>query len=370
MFNSISNNFGTGTIQFRDYQSDNYVVLNAKFTYDTTNAAYQAADVLEIKVPDLAIDRSVETGVIMRFVDRGTKSGYAYISDGGTVLKSWIKDKNTICIEKLTAFDGYEEMIIYIQSLYCQLARGANTAKGVTASIKIKQGTKCLTWGTDNVCVIHDRWAFLHLRIDGAIDAQQDADWRCLIEGFPLDIDIDIPLAMTYCYQNTLAGGVNECHIKESFWSMATGQRNDGFSNTGNNVFLFGFFVRNNEPIIDVEGRLDIAENPIKGSGTDQIFAFELEMSPSLSLAYMTGSMGKYGSTSHIVYPKSVPERMPDFKMFLVGRGQTGSGLWLQLDSVELTTIDSKRTIKVSNLTGMNLVSVKLFDTGIGFSIS
>ena len=50
MFNSISNNFGDGTIQFKDYQEENYVVLNAKFTYDTTSPEYQAADVLEIKV--------------------------------------------------------------------------------------------------------------------------------------------------------------------------------------------------------------------------------------------------------------------------------------------------------------------------------
>ena len=354
MFNSISNNFGTGTIQFRDYQSDNYVVLNAKFTYDTTNAAYQAADVLEIKVPDLAIDRSVETGVIMRFVDRGTKSGYAYISDGGTVLKSWVKDKNTLCIH----------------ALYCQLARGANAVKSATSSLTFRQATKCVNWGTDNVCVISDRWVFLHLEIDGAASAGENTDWRCLIDGFPVDVDIDIPLVMASCKQNPKAGGVNECHIRDSFWTMANGERNDGFSDTGNNAFLFGFLVRDNEPVVDVEGRLHIAENPIKGNRTDQISAFELELSPSPSLAYMTGYMGKYGSTYHIVYPKSVPEGMPDFKMFLVGRGQTGSGLWLQLVAVELTTIDSNRTIKVSNLTGMNSVSVKLFDTGAAIPIS
>ena len=370
MFNSISNNFGTGTIQFRDYQSDNYVVLNAKFTYDTTNAAYQAADVLEIKVPDLAIDRSVETGVIMRFVDRGTKSGYAYISDGGTVLKSWVKDKNTLCIEKLTAFDGHEEMIVYIHALYCQLARGANAVKSATSSLTFRQATKCVNWGTDNVCVISDRWVFLHLEIDGAASAGENTDWRSLIDGFPVDVDIDIPLVMASCKQNPKAGGVNECHIRDSFWTMANGERNDGFSDTGNNAFLFGFLVRDNEPVVDVEGRLHIAENPIKGNRTDQISAFELELAPSPSLAYMTGYMGKYGSTYHIVYPKSVPEGMPDFKMFLVGRDQTGSGLWLQLDAVELTTIDSNRTIKVSNLTGMNSVSVKLFDTGAAIPIS
>ena len=85
MFNSISNNFGAGTIQFKDYQEENYVVLNAKFTYDTTSPEYQAADVLEIKVPDLMIDRSAATGVFARFVDRQVKPTYTMNYDSGTV---------------------------------------------------------------------------------------------------------------------------------------------------------------------------------------------------------------------------------------------------------------------------------------------
>ena len=76
MFTSTGNNFGAGSIQFKDYQAENYVVLNAKFTYDPTDAAYLAADVLEIYVPDLAIDRSAVAGVIMRFRDVRVSYGY------------------------------------------------------------------------------------------------------------------------------------------------------------------------------------------------------------------------------------------------------------------------------------------------------
>ena len=100
MFNSTGNNFGAGSIQFKDYQAENYVVLNAKFSYDPTNAAYQAADVLEIYVPDLSINRSAVAGVILTFQDRYVYSSYTWNNDGGTAIKSWIKDKNTICLEK------------------------------------------------------------------------------------------------------------------------------------------------------------------------------------------------------------------------------------------------------------------------------
>ena len=76
MFNSTGNNFGAGTIQFKDYQAENYVVLNAKFSYDPTNAAYQAAEVLEIYVPNLSINRSAVASVIMTFRDRYKYSLY------------------------------------------------------------------------------------------------------------------------------------------------------------------------------------------------------------------------------------------------------------------------------------------------------
>lgn len=70
MFNSTGNNFGAGSIQFKDYQAENYVVLNAKFSYDPTNAAYQGVDTLEIYVPDLSINRSAVAGAILTFQDR------------------------------------------------------------------------------------------------------------------------------------------------------------------------------------------------------------------------------------------------------------------------------------------------------------
>jgi hypothetical protein len=93
MFTSTGNNFGAGTIQFKDYQAENYVVLNAKFSYDPTNAAYQAADVLEIYVPDLSINRSAVAGVILTFQDRYVYSSYTWNNDGGTAIKSWIKTR-------------------------------------------------------------------------------------------------------------------------------------------------------------------------------------------------------------------------------------------------------------------------------------
>ena len=89
-FNSTGNNFGAGQIAFKSHQEQNFVVLNAKFTYNPENADYQAADVLEIYVPDLSIDRSAISGVFLRFRDVRDSYGYTWDNSGGTVIKSWV----------------------------------------------------------------------------------------------------------------------------------------------------------------------------------------------------------------------------------------------------------------------------------------
>ena len=101
MFNSISNNFGAGIIQFKDVQESNYIVLNAKFTCSPQDNAYKTAEVLEITVPALTIGRSTEAGVIVSFTDRREYYGRIENYDACTVAKSWVKDANTLCIEKL-----------------------------------------------------------------------------------------------------------------------------------------------------------------------------------------------------------------------------------------------------------------------------
>ena len=101
MFVSTGNNFGAGQIRFKSYQAENYLVLNANFSFLTGNPDYQAAEVLEISVPTMRIDRSVEVGVFVGFRDRRQSYGSGTCYDGCTLARSWIKDSNTICIEKL-----------------------------------------------------------------------------------------------------------------------------------------------------------------------------------------------------------------------------------------------------------------------------
>ena len=244
MFNSTGNNFGAGSIQFKDYQADNYVVLNAKFSYDPTNAAYQAANVLEIYVPDLSIERSAIAGVIMRFRDVRDSYGYTWDNSGGTVLKSWVKDKNTLCIEKLTNFDEKGEITIYVLALYTMLARGGNPIKGTQTRLQTTSENNYLRWGYDSFFVEFEHWVFLHMMYSGCTYAYRDSAWECSLDNLPSGITADVPFCGGGNQYNPSVDGMSEAHIENGVLTCQT--RTAGFDDTGHDPFIFAFLVRDN----------------------------------------------------------------------------------------------------------------------------
>ena len=364
MFNSISNNFGAGIIQFKDVRESNYIILNATFTYRTDNPAYQAADVLEITVPDLNIDRSTIAGVVMRFIDRRTSYSTLIVSDGGTILKSWIKDKNTLCIEKLTDFDDHEEMIIYIQTIYLQLNQGGNAKKGIKKSLNPKQPETYLYWGSSNFCVIYPKFVFIHIDFSSSKYAYRDSDWRCTFTGLPVDVKGDIPIMGAACNYNQKCGGVNISHVEDGVWTMAHADRNFGFENTGNYVFGMAYLIRDNEVEPDAPGRLHFEEAKMAAQSSSMYFGvMDFELMPNPAMMALSGqtywSSGKYGT----FYPANVPEGVPSYRSFVMARSLRGSGMCIQLCSMYLNTSLAKKTLRFDVLAGGTLLSMNLMET-------
>ena len=244
MFNSISNNFGAGVIQFKDYQAENYIVLNAKFTYNTTSPEYRAADVLEIKVPDLMLSRSADTGVMTRFIDRREYSSSMMNYDAGTVIRSWIKDKNTICLEKFAPLERAEEIIVYIQTMYVGKHKSTNADMLRKTYVQFVQPTKYL-YTNDVVCVINEHWVFLTALITSVSYAYRDLPWEATIEGLPTDFALDIPFPGGYNQGNDDMDGMAEARIENGVFTNE--ERVSGWGSTGHDAFIFLFAVRDGE---------------------------------------------------------------------------------------------------------------------------
>lgn len=244
-FNSTGNNFGAGAIAFKSYQEQNYVVLNAVFSYRTDTPEYLAAEVLEIYVPDLSIERSSVTGVMFYFKDRQTYGSYTSNCDGGTVLKSWIKDKNTLCIEKLTDFDGKGEITIYVQSLYTMLGRVGNPVKGTMTRLQFSQPEQYLSWKYESFCVIFEHWVFVHIQFSGCTYAWRNQPWECSLDNFPKDVAADILFAGGSNQFNPTVDGMSKARIENGILTVE--ERVSGFESTGYDPFIFAFLVRDND---------------------------------------------------------------------------------------------------------------------------
>ncbi len=244
MFNSIGNNFGAGQITFKDYQAENYVVLNSKFSFDPTNTDYQACDQLEIYVPDLTIDRSAWSGVFIRFVEDYHYAWGDSVYDGGTVLKSWIKDKNTIFIEKQPWFDENGPLIIYIVTLYPQLNQGWNTIKSTMQRLTMTTEGNYLRFDYETFMCEFKHWVFIHLKLSGVTYAYRKALWEVTMEQLPADITADVPICGGGNQMHPNCDGMAEAHIENKV--LTSQRRVMGFFDTAYDPFVYAFLVRDN----------------------------------------------------------------------------------------------------------------------------
>ena len=369
MFNSIRNNFGAGVIQFKDVQESNYIVLNAKFTCSPQSAEYQDAEVLEITVPALSISRSTEAGVIARYKDRGVSYGYPYVRDGGTVLKSWVKDANTLCIEKLPVFDDQAELIIYIQTLYCMLGQGGNASKGKEKRITCVSEDSYLRLDTSyTFCVVFPKWVFYHMMFGSCTWAYRNLDWEAFLENLPEDVAADVPIIASYNYGNDKLGGITESRLEGGYWMLPKDERGDGFENTGNYVFSFGYLVRDyvEEPVIP--GRLRIQEEEMDGGRYNKFRGFDLELIPSPAMAACEGSTGIYSASECTFIPQSRPSEIPEFDAFFLDTFQGGQGLSIQLLKMEYRADTAAGSIKITDESGMRNLAFKMYDTTIAIT--
>lgn len=247
MFKSISNNFGVPQITFRDFQTDRYIVLNARFTLDPSNEAYIAAQALEITVPDLTLDKSTEAGVFAVYRDEeaypwdSTPSRYHF----ATILRSRITGRNTLSIEKLTDFDEYGPATIYIYAMYSALNTGLDTVLYKTAALKVTAEPQLSNPSFTSSCVITSDWVSLNMVMPYCI-SQVDTDLTLTMEGFPHDVSCDeFPVIGVRNQLHYDTGGVHYASLAAGRILIPYATRNAGYS-SADEPFVSLVLVRDN----------------------------------------------------------------------------------------------------------------------------
>ncbi len=179
---ATGNNFGAGQISFQAFIEENYLILNSEVTFDPSNAAYQAVSQLEIYVPDLPLEKSAITGMLMFGTLNGEKNG--------TAIKAWIKDKNTIAVEKVTAWDDNETITLVFSNSFVP-----RNVKGSINVLPWKFVTLSDTVGSistyQNYWTFTDEWVFMAITFGKIEQVDGDTNVSFKIKDLPEIEDFD-----------------------------------------------------------------------------------------------------------------------------------------------------------------------------------
>lgn len=246
MFKSISNNFGAPEITFQDFQNEKLIILNAHFQIDPANTDYKAAKELEIKVPDLAIDKSTDAGVFATYEDSHTFShnGEILRYHFPVLLRSRIKDKNTLCIEKIPDYDEFGPIHIYIYAAYFVLNTGELTQLMESTPLTFTYNPQPYSTYTRSACVVTDDWVWLYINFPYEI-SDVDEDMEITVDGLPADVVCDeFPIMGVNNQSHYDNGGIHYASLRDSKVSVPYATKNFGCS-SADEPFLYLYLVRN-----------------------------------------------------------------------------------------------------------------------------
>ena len=237
MITSTGNNFGAGSITLKDFQSEKVLVLNGKFSFSNKSEAFKAATVLEIYVPTLSIPKSGMSGCYVML----EANGKFY----GTTIKTWIKNRNTICVEKLDHWsDQTDEYTIYFANLYVPKGQRGVFEVCQATRLTLTNTTSNNNYGYYQSCYICDDWCMIALMTGSYNTASGSNDEVVKLDGFPTDVHVELPFV-----GDSINGGQSygtdmlKATIKEA--TLTVHQVPFGWGGMPKEHFLFGVFIRN-----------------------------------------------------------------------------------------------------------------------------
>lgn len=180
-----SNNFGADYIDFRTFEKTGLVVVNARFFFNPSNEAYRSASVLEIKVSDMGLAKS--TNAVVYLVDRENEMPHA------TILKAWIKDCNTICIEPCRCFDERPMLDIIFCSGF--VAKGYRSELEVDEAIRPTVTASAGTFTLESskayrqLFIKDNKWGFIVLNFSKFQAAELNQEFSFIVPELPDNVD-------------------------------------------------------------------------------------------------------------------------------------------------------------------------------------
>lgn len=206
MIISTGNNFGAEHIEFKEFFSENMVILNGRFSFDHTKPEYLNAKVLEIYVPDLPMKRSLDTAVFMLYDNQ--------IGRMGTIVKSWIKDKTTICLENFDVPERFGNREFWFTCAY--LPMGQRNTFEVEGQVDLKLENFSWSQREEYACaIVREKWAYICFVIEGFYQSEANIPYSIDLTNFPTDIVADVPYVVQTTNKSGWGSHIVSCTISD-----------------------------------------------------------------------------------------------------------------------------------------------------------
>ena len=182
------------------------VILNGRFSFDHTKPEYLNAKVLEIYVPDLPMKRSLETAVFMLYDNQ--------IGRMGTIVKSWIKDKTTICLENFDVPERFGNREFWFTCAY--LPMGQRNTFEVEGQVDLKLENFSWSQREEYACaIVREKWAYISFVIEGFYQSEANVPYSIDLTNFPTDIVADVPYVVQTTNKSGWGSHIVSCTISD-----------------------------------------------------------------------------------------------------------------------------------------------------------
>lgn len=229
---STGNNFGADPITFRAHYENGLLMLNGSVSIDTQTPEFIAAETLEIYVPTLQVRKSVNTAVYMAH-SPGSNQGL-------TILKTWIKDPNTICIEKDRNLTRFSEWKLFFCNAYAPKGKDC-TIQGYPKCTMSLSG-----FGSDGkikgqACFETEHWTCIALELNGLNDVVPNQQFEFGISGLTALEEFDFPMFAIDTSRSHYGNYFGWCHYSHG---TVTCDGIKGYTTAGyRTTIIYGIFI-------------------------------------------------------------------------------------------------------------------------------